>query len=115
MIGRAGRIAGEHDGLAHSGGLQCLDGLPGVGLDDIRDDDMAGVGAADGHMHNGAGAAAGNVRNPKIIHEPVIAHGHIHAVHRCQNAVAAALLDVFHPAAVDLFAIGPLQTFADGV
>ena len=37
------------------------------------------------------------------------------AVHLGDDAVAADLLDIRHPAAVDLLAVGPLQALADGV
>ena len=73
---------------------------------------MAGIGAGDGHMNDGAGTVAGNVRNPEIGHKAVVAHGDIHAVHRRQDAVSAALLDVLHPAAVNLFAVGPLEALS---
>ncbi len=43
LFGHLAGVAGEHDSSADSGGLQRLNGLPGMGLHHIRDHDMSGI------------------------------------------------------------------------
>ena len=43
LLGYAARVAREHDGLGDTGLLEAGNGLGGVRLDDIGDDDMPGV------------------------------------------------------------------------
>ena len=99
----------------NTGGPQRLDSLPGVGLHHVGDDDMSGILPADGHVDDGAYAVTGDVRHAQPVHQLVVAGGYLHAVHFGDDAAAADLLNIRHPAAVDLPAIGPLQAFADGV
>ena len=54
-------------------------------------------------------------RNTAQRHQLVVACGHWDAVHLGGDAVAADLLNVGDPAAVELPAAGPLEAFADGV
>lgn len=90
----------------NTGGPQRLDSLPGVGLHHVGDDDMSGILPADGHVDDGAYAVTGDVRHAQPVHQLVVAGGYLHAVHFGDDAAAADLLNIRHPAAVDLPAIG---------
>ena len=66
-------------------------------------------------MDDGAYAAAGHIVNAQPLHQLVIPGGNRDAIHKGGYAQAAQLLNLGNPAAVNLPAIGPLQTAADGV
>ena len=108
-------ITGEHDGLVHTGLMQGGDGLPGVGLHHVGDDDVTGVLAVHGHVDDGADAVTVVVGDAKLRHELAVAGGNGYAVHHGGDAVAAELLHLRDAAAVDGPAVGLLQALADGV
>ena len=107
--------SGEHDGLLHPCGLQLPNGLSGVLLHRVGDDDVARVGPVHREMDDGAHAVAGNGLQPQPPHQLVVACGHWDAVHLGGDAVAADLLNVAHTVAVDGLAVGALEALADGV
>ena len=51
-------VAGEHDAALDARSVQVGDGLLGVILHDVGDDDVPGVRAVDGDMQDGAGDLA---------------------------------------------------------
>ena len=93
--------------------LQVCNGLLGVRLDDIGDDDVSGVLAVKRHMDYCADAAAALVGDVQLLHELVVAGSDLNAVNLGDNAVAADLFDIRDAAAVDLLAVGALETLAD--
>ena len=115
VVGHPADIAGEHDGLFHARLLQGGNGLLGVGLHHIGNDDVAGVLTVDGQMDDGADAMAVVPRNAQSVHELAVAHGYVGAVHLGGDAIAADLLHVRDTVAVDLAAVGPLEALADGM
>ena len=98
-----------------AGLFQGRDGLLGVRLDDVGDDDVSGILAVNGHVDDGADAVAVDVRDAQAVHQLAVARGDRDAVNLCGDAVAADFLDVADAAAVDLFAVGALQALADRV
>ena len=86
-------VAGEHDGLVHAGLMQGGDGLLGVGLHHVGDDDVTGVLAVHGHVDDGADAVAVVVGDAQLLHELAVAGGDGYAVHLGGDAVAAELLE----------------------
>lgn len=62
---------------------------------------MAGVFAVNGHMDDGSHAVAVDVVHTDTLHQFVITRGHGVSVHLGNDAVAADLLNVADPAAVD--------------
>ena len=74
---------------------------------------MTGICPVDRHMDNRAYRMTINIRNPQLIHQLVIAGCHFRAVHSGNHAASADLLDICHPAAVNLFSIRFLQASAD--
>ena len=115
LVGSFSGVAGQHDGLAHPHRLQGLNRLCGMGLHPVGDEDVAGISAIDGHVDDGARAVAGDMLHPQPFHELVVSRGHLHAVHLGDDAIAADLLNVGNPAAVDFPAVGFPQTLADGM
>ena len=115
LLGYAARVAREHDGLGDTGLLEAGNGLGGVRLDDIGDDDVPGVDAVDGHVDDRADAVAVVVFDAELLHELGIACGDAVAVNGRRDAVAADLLDIRNTAAVDRLSIGLLQAPADGM
>ena len=75
---------------------------------------MSGVIPVNGDMDNGAHAVAVDVLHTQAVHEFIVASSHLNAIH-CGDHAAPADLHVGDPVAVDLFAVGALQAFADGV
>ena len=55
------------------------------------------------------------VLDAQLLHELAVARGDGVPVHLGGDAVAADLLNIRHPAAVDVLAVGLLQALADGV
>ena len=108
-------IAGQHNRLAYAGAAKLLDGFLRVRFYDIGDNDMSGVGTVHRHVDDRADTVAVLIRNSELLHQFTVACGNRDAVHFCQDAVAADFFDVGHAAAVDFFAVGPLQALADRV
>ena len=76
---------------------------------------MAGIGSVNGDVNNGPHLPAGDVFNLKTVHQLVVSHSHNFFIHLGDNAVAADLLDVADPAAVQLETVSLLQALADGM
>ena len=91
------------------------DGLLAVRFHHVCDDDVSGVFSVDGHVDDGTHAVAVVVGDAQVLHELVVAGRDLHAVHLCGDAVAADLLDVGDPGAVDFLAVGALEALADGM
>ena len=91
LLGYAARVAREHDGLGDAGLLEAGNGLGGVRLDNIRDDDVTGVGAVDRHMDDRADAVAVVIIDAELLHELGVACGDAVAVNGRRDAVAADL------------------------
>ena len=108
-------VAGEHDGLRHADPAQGGDRLAGVRLLHVGDHDVARVDAVERHVEDGPDAVAGHVVHRQLSHELLVPDGDGVAVDRRADALAAALLDVGHAAAVDGLAVGALEALADGV
>ena len=108
-------IAGEHDRLFHTHSLQLDDGLLRVGLGLIRDHDMSGVEAVDGHMDDGTGQLAGQPVDALALHQAAVAHADALAVHLRHDTVSGDLLHVGDPAAVHSAFAGLPQRDGDGV
>ena len=115
LVGYRFGVAGQHHRLVDAGLFQGRDGLLGVRLDDVGDDDVSGILAVNGHVDDGADAVAVDVRDAQAVHQLAVARGDRDAVNLCGDAVAADFLDVADAAAVDLFAVGALQALADRV
>ena len=81
----------------------------------IGDHNVTGVLAVQGQVDDGAHTVAVVPGDAQLLHELVVAHGHGDAVHLGHHAVAAELLDIRDPLAVNGAAVGPLQALADGV
>ena len=95
--------------------MQVTDGLLGMGLDDVGNDDMTGIAAVYRHVNDGADVMTGNEVDAEPLHQLVIACGNFYTVHLGNHTVAADFLNVGYPAAVDRLAVGTLQAAADGV
>ena len=108
-------VAGEHDRLFHTHSLQLDDGLLGVGLGLIRDHDMPGVEAVDGHMDDGAGQLTGQPVDALALHQTAVAHADALAVHLRHDTVSGDLLHVGDPAAVHSAFAGLPQRDGNGV
>ena len=108
-------VAGEHDGLFHARLMQRGDGRLGVGLHHVGDHDVPRILPVHRHVDDGPHAVAVVIGNTQLDHQLAVAGGHRVAVHHGGDAVAAALLDVRHTAAVDGLAVGFLQALADGM
>ena len=93
--------------------LQVCNGLLGVRLDDIGDDDVSGVLAVKRHMDYCTDAAAVLVGDVQLLHELVVAGGDLNSIYLGDNAVTADLFNISDAAAVDLLAVGALETLAD--
>ena len=76
---------------------------------------MPGVGPVDGDVDDRPNTVAVMVGDVLLPHELAVAHQNGVPVDLGADTVSADLLNIRHPAAVDLPAIGPLQAFADGV
>ena len=108
-VGHLLGVAGEHDRLFHAQGLQSGDGVLGVRLGQVGDDNMPGVEAVDGHVDDGARQFTGQPVHVLPLHQAAVAHAHGAAVHLGHDAVAGDLLHVSHPAGLHfLFAGFPL-------
>ena len=97
----------------HAGPVQRPDGLGTARLDLVRDEDVPGVPAVNGHMDHGADAAAVHILHPEAAHQLGVAGGHGPAVHLGDDPLAALLGDVPHPVAVQFGAVGPLEALGD--
>ena len=113
--GNALLISGEHDGLAHTCGLEGLDAFGGIGLDAVADDHVSGVGAVDGHVDDGAAMLAGMPGGAFGLHEFAVAHSHALAVHGGDDAMAGGLLDALYAAVIGLIGIGVAQRHGNGM
>ena len=85
-------VAGEHDRFFHAQIPQGGNGVPGAGLDFVRNNDVPGVLTVHCHVGHGASRlhwAAGSALQG---HELFIAHGHPLAVHLGAHAVAGNFL-----------------------
>ena len=91
-LGDVCAVAGQHHRFAHACGMQIGDGLLGVRLDGVADDEGAGVGAVDGHMHLGADEVVCLVGDVVQVHELVVAGEHDVAIDDGFDAVATQLL-----------------------
>ena len=76
---------------------------------------MAGIAAVNGHVDDGAGFVAVVVFHAQPLHELPVAAGNGVAIHQGGDALAADLLDIADPAAVQGLAVGGLQALGDGV
>ncbi len=114
-LAHSGGVAGEHDGLSYTGGLQVPDGLGSVRLHLVGDDDVTQIGALGGHVDRGAHLVAGVPGDAELIHQLSIAHPDGYAVHLGLNALARALLHAGHPAPVQLHAPGLPDGAGNGV
>ena len=112
-VGDLLHVTGEHNGLLNARMLQVCNGLLGVRLDDIGDDDVSGVLAVKRHMDYCADAAAVLVGDVQLLHELVVAGGDLNSIYLGDNAVTADLFNISDAAAVDLLAVGALETLAD--
>ena len=112
-VGDLLHVTGEHNGLLNARMLQVCNGLLGVRLDDIGDDDVAGVLAVERHVDYCADTVAALVGDVQLLHELVVAGGDLNSIYLGDNAVAADLFDIRDAAAVDLLAVGALETLAD--
>ena len=108
-------VAGQHHGLAHTGILQAPDGLCAVGLHHVGDEQITGIHALNGHVHDGAGLAHGGSFQAQLFHQAGVAGGDGLAVHLRGDAVAAQLLHVGDAAGVDFLAVSGLDAQGDGV
>ena len=108
-------VSGEHDSLADTHGLEGGDGLDGVFLHLVGDDDVSQIPALRRHVDRGADPVAGVPFHAHALHELVIAHGHRDPVHLGPHAMARDLLHVRDPARVDFLAVGLPQGSGDGV
>ena len=95
--------------------MQVVDGLLGMRLDDVGNDDMTGIVTVYRHVNDGADVMAGDEVDAEPLHQLVIACGDFHTVHLGNHTVAADLLNVGYPAAIDRLAVGTLQAAANGV
>ena len=108
-------VAGEHHALADAGRFQPLDSFLGMGLYHIGNHNMSGVFAIDGHMDDGPHTVAGKIGNPQPVHQLIVSDGYLQTIHLGDDAVSADFLNVADTGAVNLFSVGPLQAFADGM
>ena len=58
---------------------------------------------------------AGDKGNPQLVHQLVVAGGHLLPVDLCDDAAARDFPDIRDAGAVDLFAVSPLEALADRV
>ena len=93
--------------------LQVCNGLLGVRLDDIGNDNVPGVFAVDCRMDYGTDTVAALVGDVQLLHELVVAGGDLNSIYLGDNAVTADLFNISDAAAVDLLAVGALETLAD--
>ena len=108
-------VAGQHDGLAHTGVLQAPDGLCAVGLHHIGDQQIARVPALNGNMYKGARLADGGDVQAQLFHQAGVAGSNGPAVHLCGDTVAAQLLHVGDAVRIDLPAVSGLDAQGDGM
>ena len=73
-------VAGQHHGLAHTGILQAPDGLCAVGLHHVGDEQITGIHALNGHVHDGAGLAHSGSLQAQLFHQAGVAGGSFPAI-----------------------------------
>ena len=108
-------VASEHDGLGDARRLERGDGVAGMGLFHIGDDDVARVLAVHRDMDDGADTVALVPHDAQLLHQLAVSGGDGHAVHHRGHAAAAVLLNVRDAGAIQRTAGSLLQTLADGV
>ena len=108
-------IAGQHDRLAHTGGLQSADGFGAVGLYHVRDQQITRIAALYGNVHDGAHALYGGHGDAQLFHQAGVTGGNGPAIYLRGHAMTAQFLHVCDPGGVDGLAIGSLDAQGDGV
>ena len=96
--GYGGLIAGQHHGLFHALGLEGPNGLGGIGLGGIGDDQIAEIIIIGRHVDNGADLGDLPAGNADLLHQALIAGVDMPAVNDGFDAAAGVVLGV-----LDLF------------
>ena len=86
-----------------------------MGLDHIGDQQITGVPAVNGNVHDGAGFVHGGGGQAKLSHQAGVAGGDHLAVHLGGDAMAAQFLHIGDAARIDLFAVSGLDAQGDGM
>ena len=68
LFGHSFGVAGQHDRLFHACLLQSGDGGLGIGLLNIRNENVSRIFAVDGYMNDSANRVAVRIRDPQTGH-----------------------------------------------
>ena len=99
-------VTRKHHGLADTRRFQRLDSPLGVGFYNVGNYNVPGIFAVNRHVNDRPHTMARNSLDAQTIHELVVSGRHLMAVHRCNHAVAAELLNIGYTAAVDFHTVG---------
>ena len=113
LAGNGFTVAGQHDGT-HALGFQGGNGLLGVFLHFVRDQNRAKELAVTRHINHSTGAGIFGVGNLAVVHHAGVACQHHMAVHHSADTVASNFLSIGRTAGIQL-AAGFAQTLADGM
>ena len=106
-------VAGEHNAAIDARGVQIADGLLGIVLHHIGDDDMAGIRAVDGDVQDGAGELAVMPIRAVGGHQLVVAHEHHVLIDGGLDSVAGFLGGLRDARLVDVAVVGLLDGDGD--
>ncbi len=107
-------IAGEHDGLGDAALLQLANGLGGVFLHGVGDDDMTGICSVNrGVDDRPLDLAFVDVGNVVFVHQARVAGENLFPINDGADAAAGELFHLFNAAVVKLFAVRVLDRHRD--